>query len=189
MAVHLCCAAALDQFDLEAAASLCQVHGQVGIQDVLLQGIPKATAAHAGDDLAILINRLAAIDLGEVISIQNQGAQLAFQTFLLLFDQGLLTDKILFVEIDAEAQSALIRSLELGDIGSVVAITLFKTQGIKHLVAADLDAEFLSSFNQRIPNQRSTIGGDIQFPTQLADIADTLRPDGVPLIWIVLACR
>ena len=74
-------------------------------------------------------------------------------------------------------KAAFVRRLERGDVGRVVAVAFLQAQRIEHLVAADLNAEFLAGCHERIPDQLGTLRGDIQLPTQLANVADTLRPD------------
>ena len=119
---YLALAAALDQIYFKTGAGFSQFQGQVGVKNVFLQGEAKAATADACDHLAVVINGLAGVDLGEFISVQHQGAQLTRQPGLFLLDQRFLPDEIAFVEIHAEAQPGLIRCFQLGDIGGIVAI-------------------------------------------------------------------
>ncbi len=94
----------VEDIHIQAGADLCQLGGQVGVDDVALQGEAVTAAAHARDHFAIQVNGLAAVDGLEVFTVQHQGAELVLEPGSLLLDQRLATDEIALVQVDAEAQ-------------------------------------------------------------------------------------
>src|SRR5205823_768931 len=83
--------------------------------------------------------------------------------------------------IHAEPEPGLVRVFEQAHVGAVVAVTHLHPQGVQHAISRGRHSEFLAPSHQPIPDLASPGRLDVQLPTQLAHIGDTLCEHSNPV--------
>jgi hypothetical protein len=132
----------------------------------------------AAADLAVDADGLVAERDGLRV-LECQAAELGARPFLRRLHQSVSADEpALLLELDAEADAALVRSLVGGDVGAPDPIALLEPQRVDRAVAARHHSVRFAGFPQGAPQAEPVLGRAVELPAELADVGHPQRPDG-----------
>src|SRR6185503_6403174 len=149
---------------------------QVGVGDRALDRVAVAGARYPADDLAADPHRLVAEGDRARVGEGEAAQALARPGFPRGEDRLFADEADRLVELDAEADAALVGGLVRGDVGAPDPVALLEPEAVDRPVAAGDDPLRLARLPERLPEPEPVLGRAVDLPAELADVGDPQHP-------------